>query len=397
MSAPSMIGWENFGLRWALEQYDQKFSMTDNSYDASAKLALWLEPVGDSTTILEVGAGTGISTVALIEASPRLEKLCAIEPADAIQVAMHKFSHIALFDGDDPKIINAKLGVSLSDDYIRHLAGIRKRMRGYKDKIEFIQAPAQSLEQKVAEGTVAKGSIDKVYCLSSFHWLACCPETGVISPENVSSSLKGLYKALAPDGLLVFNMSGLQFEHDQIIFQYPGQHPVIDRFNGMSLNDIHTLQNPFHVKFIEVLNEILGSQYHLGVRLNPARIDDYHFLFNLASLNCVLESNGFRLKTLPFKRQSIPKSGGFDSISYVPKPNKYLFTLMPKQPEDWERFIVVGGNMRYFNHPQLRGIRIEDRIRILREAYSKASCQYASLMHLPHGETFVTFVAEKSG
>jgi len=383
--------WDKFGLKWALEDYDQKFSESNNDYKASAEVVLSINPTEKKDIVMDIGSGTGISTIPMFDLNPTIESMTCIEPAEAIRVAKHKFSHETLFDSDDSGIIEEKLGVKLNPDYITHLKETRNRMYRFKDKIKFINEPAQKLSELIDNNAIEASSADKIYCFSSFHWLANNEESGRTSPGFVSNSLKGFYKALKPNGVLVFNESGLQFNYGMETVDING-----GRYKGMLANDVHMLQQEFHKRFIDNLNNIFKEKgfSDKAIMDTGGKIDSYHFLFDMYSLTKILSENGFRIKKL--KNPHSPVKTCVDSINYVPRHGDYLFTVLSKKAENWERFIVTAGNMRYFNHAdELKELPSDKRKDMLVEAYNKTVEKYDKLRNIPHGETFATFVAEK--
>ncbi|MFH1439832.1 MAG: hypothetical protein ABIG89_04655 [Candidatus Woesearchaeota archaeon] len=393
--------WDKFGLKWALESYDQRFGIGHNAYRASAILALLIEPVVDGDIVMDAGSGTGISTVAIYDSCPGDIELICVEPAEAIRVAMHKFGHETLFDSTDSEHtdfeqIRKQLGIGgmeLSETYLQLLRETRVRMAVHTKKTSFFNVPAQEISDLVDSGQIEAGSVDKIYCFSSFHWLANNEESGITSAEYVADSLKGFFKALRPGGVLVFNESGLQYDFGDDCVEAEGRQYV-----GMPINNIHMLQQEFHKRFLCDLNNVFQERgFSDAILINPdGNVDDYHFLFNDGLLRDILNIHDFRFKRLePMFRYDSPESGQ-ECISYVSKEGKYLLTIMPKKSDDWERFIVTGGNMRYFNHAyELRKVPSEKRWDILKEAYSRTVDKYGSLMSVPFGETFATFVAER--
>lgn len=383
--------WDKFGLQWALEEYDQNFSVANNNYKASANLALWLEPIKNGETVMDIGSGTGISTVAMVDSNPDFGRILCLEPAEAIRVAKHKFGRETLFETDNPKKIKAELGVDLSKAYIHLLKATRQRMQNFSGRVDFINSPAQELSDLINRGAIKSGSVDAIYCLSSFHWLANNEAAGKTSPGFVAKSLKGFYDALNYGKILVFNESGLQFN-----FGMKRVGPEGKEYRDMLINDIHPLQQDFHKRFIENLNEVFGeNECSEDALIDPnGKIDAYHFLFDEYSLSKILKENGFGFINLGERKRYDPPSTGVECISYTSPESPYLLTIMPKK--DWDRFILTGGNMRYFNHSEeLRNMKTEQRAVILRSAYTRASEKYGHLKDTLFGELFATFVAKK--
>ncbi|MBT4824933.1 class I SAM-dependent methyltransferase [Candidatus Woesearchaeota archaeon] len=387
--------WDKFGLKWALEDYDQKFSFGSNAYKISAELALLIEPVKKGDLIMDVGSGTGISTVAIYDSIQDRANVICVEPAEAIKVAMHKFGHKNLFESDsvNPEEIRKQLGIELSEEYLQLLQKTKERMVMRAETTTFFNVPAQEISDLVGSGHISAGSVDKIFCFSSFHWLANNEEKGITSPEYLVNSLKGFFNALKPGGILVFNESGLQYDFGDACVEATGK-----QYANTPINNIHMLQHEFHKRFLSELNDVLLERgFSDAALIDPdGRVDNYHFLFNKDLLQEIFSENGFKFNRLEQSSKYDHFQAGNGSISYVPHNGEYLLTIMPKQPSEWERFIVTGGNMRYFNHvDELKVIPSDKRNELLQTAYARTVKKYSLLRNTPYGETFATFVAKK--
>nr|MCK4929964.1 hypothetical protein [Nanoarchaeota archaeon] len=384
--------WDKFNLTWGLEEYDQKFSLKKNLYAESCKFALWLASIKEKETIADIGSGTGISTVLMADSNPNLEKIICIDPGEAIEVAKHKFNHINLFDKSTSDKTASKSRFNLSQEYLIHLEENRERMLPFKDKTVFHNIPSQEISDYINKGIIQADSAHKIYCMSSFHWLANDEVKEETKAEHVVSSLRGFYSLLRNTGKLVFNESGLQFDFGDETITNSGS-----VFHNMTINSIHFLQQEFHSRFLDNLVNTLRKKVSTQINIDPTKIDDYHHLFNERNLTYLLTKEGFELEKIRKDLTSLPQTKGIESINQFSDTNNCLVSIFREEPQEWQRMVVTGGNMRYFNQSEeLRNIPVPERTKLLQEAYDTTVRKHENIMNRPYGETFATFVAEKT-
>lgn len=337
-----------FTWEYAIHQYERHSMTRPRSYEIAAKV---LAEIGkgkrDDGVILEIGCGTGNSTVEFMEANPNFSKFIGLDPSEGlITLAGYKFgknNNIVPSLDIDPKVI----------EYIETQREIAAKFQNRN--VSFVIGRAQALP-------FDSESIDKIYAASVMHWLAFADnDTEYTNVDHLSVSLREFARVLKRGGILVFDSSGLQFDFEN--------RTIEDR----QANSYHYSNHPFHDQFLVNLRTTLeGKGYKVPL---SAKVDKYYHIFNLDLLKSKLGEVGLTL----------------EQVDNEP----YRLTFIPHTIERFLSGFTNAGRMRYFPTPELGAIPDDEKDLIINHTLQKTIAEHEDLLDSPIGELFASFVSEK--
>lgn len=348
------LGKTMFTAEYALEQYEP-YSASSRRYEATAQILAGLNGGNeDGEIVVELGSGTGNSSIVLAEMAPNVGKIICVEPSRGfLGVAGYKFGVSGLY-------IPPETDWPLPEVTSYYIAEMRHRAEPFRNKVRCVQGRVEflPLESEFA---------DKVYANQVFHWFAFADDDQKGERiGHLDESIKEIARVLVPGGKFIFDTSGLQFDFEQA------------KIYGESLADLHMLTHPFHNKFIECFNaSLVSSGFYEEAFVDPNRIGKYNRILNLKLIESRLNAFGLNL---------IPTEQG----------EPYKTTLIPLTTEDFEDSIRYGGKMRYFDGPVFKDWSDTDKASFVENVLEKTKQKHGDLLHLPANEIVVSFVAQKS-
>jgi len=196
--------------------------------------------------ILDVGSGTGTSTLELFLKNPNISVVGIEDSEGMLQIARYKFHQISSDDLKLNEFVNDEILLNYFDKF-------RIESKDYKDKVKFILDDIETTNQ------IDEESMDGVIANMSLHW------------TDLSNSFKQIYRFLKERGEVVFNTSS-HFYNNQL-------------FN--------TLEYDFRLNdFVKYFLEEISK----NIDINP----DYHSLVdpkhNFDSFRSIASEQGFELE-----------------------------------------------------------------------------------------------------
>lgn len=305
------------------------------------------------SVIVEVGCGTGNSTIVFGELRPTASKIIAIDRSkDFLRWAGYKFARHKL---------DLEVSAGLPDIVTNYFQEMRGRASLVRPSVEFMEARAQQMT------ALPSGTADRVYASHSLHWFTFADddEPG-LDRDYLSEALNEISRILKSGGRFMFNSSGLQFDFGSV------------NYEGRPLNSYHVMNHPFHLAFASNLRQLLENAELLGESPREfEKLDKYHGIFDIEFLKNKLVQSGLEMEDLE-----------------VDAP--FRLWLRYKSPDEIIDWIKNGGNMRYFNYPPLTQVDIPMRIELIDNALQLTLAQSPDLLLESGAETIATFSSIKT-
>lgn len=341
-----------FTLEYALQRYEPLSVTAEYRPSVRRQIELY-GGIQNGQTIIDLGCGTGNSTVEIAQSNANFGEIHGIDPSPAIEVARYKFGQI---DPQAWKIMTE--GISYPPSVQDKIDKEREITAPYAGRVHFHKGGAQNLGLLLPDV-----SADGAFSVQAVHWMAFAPEDIEGKDINyLTQSFKQIRKRLRDGGVFVFDESGVQFDHGD------------STFDGKTLNELHPVNHPFHIAFIANLNQELREMGIIEKPIDPKKIDRYHGMFDLPTLRRLLEESGFEL---------IP----------TPEGNLYEVEVFYKDAEALQSFIKNGGAMRYFGSPELQALSDIVKSGLIDKALAATLLQHKALLEEPTAETLAFFKA----
>lgn len=341
---------EVFRDQFAL-QYEAFSSRLPRPYEHVARALARVDAVRDGELGLEVGSGTGNSTIVLLENLPQLRRLVCIDPSKgtfqgALKLAEYKFGERDLIFPDDSP-----------PEALSYIEEQRKRAMPYKDKVTLLEGDAHNL------GALANGMFDRVYAPESFHWFAI--ETPNSKPDLglLSESVAEIAKALKPGGKFIFDSNGHLFRF--------GDREI----NGRKLDDMHFTKHPFRDGFNRAFSTV-ASEAGFDIPVGGQEPSPLHYMFDQDKIRDVLEQNG--LKIIP-----------------APDQRDYSLRLLHMSLDSMIRASVTSAKMGHFKKPDLVDLPEVEKDRWITKAIELAVDENRGSSYRYY-ETYTLYVAQKT-
>lgn len=324
-------------------------------YENNAKRLAGLDAdIPDGSVVLEIGSGTGTSTVAFAEAlsksNPNFRMLVGVEPSRPfLEVAKSVFKK----EPTDPEWLGGSLnGEESIKSYLKEL---NERGRGLRGKVAFINARADGTFLPVADN-----SVDRIYLASAFHWLAFEDDRSR-DVGYLDKALADFQRVLKPGGKLIFDSSGLQFDtRDETNRDLP----------------VNEMAHPFRIRFLRHFNNVLRETgHHVGEDIAFASLDRFFQIFNWEFIKNKLSEFGF---------EPVPQKDG--------RPYHLRMVEFPVQ-EIAKR--VREARMSFFNAPVIKDLGQDQKESLIEAAYQRTLADPESRIDLPGAEIMVGFVFRK--
>lgn len=330
--------------------YEKVSASSTRPYERNAKtLADLASKVGAYGTTLEVGCGTGNSTIVFAESDLNINRIIGIDPSGPfLELAKYKFGKSSF-----------GLPADIDRDTITFIENQRERGIPFSYKVDFVLARADG-----SLLPIKKETIDIIFAASVMHWLAF-KSFDSRDREYIAAAFADLSRVLKPGGKLIFDCSGLQFDFGE------------DLIDGKKVNSLYWLNHSFHTKFLEEFTRALEAR-----RLSAEELFDFSTF-----------DNTYHAFDLDFLRSRLAESG----LEIVPVSSERLYHLRVEtlpMAVIKER-IIGGGRMRYFNTPQLRDLPSEIKDAVINKAFSRAELEYDPNMAEDGAEIMAAFIFQK--
>lgn len=342
-----------FTLDYAFK-YDAISASGDAKYNQESLILAQLGGgIQNHDRLIEIGSGTGNSTIVFAESNPDFGQIDAIEPsAGFLTLARYKFGQGEL--AIPPETI-------VDQNIINFIEAQKKRTLPYRQRVCFHHSPAQKMSEILQD---KKGEIDGVYATQVFHWLTFADDdTQGSNRDYLDVSIRNVSEMLKTGGRFVFDTSGHQMDFGKATL------------DGRPLKEYHPLLHPYHLAFIDKFNQVLRENEFDGIELNPNKLMRYHNSLDLEFIQKHLAL--FGLETIPIED----------------KP--YKLTMFPMDKDAVLIMIINGAQMRYFYSPQLETLSSEAKNKLVEEAQRRTMMESADLLDLPSYEIVASFLAKK--
>jgi SAM-dependent methyltransferase len=333
---------EIFSAAYAV-QYDYYSSLPPKPYDRAAQALVEVDGgIRDGETIVEIGSGTGNSTIVLGHSNPQLARLICVEPsAGFLDLAKYKFGFTEAQLPD-----NTPLGAR---DFIERQ---RQAALGIREKVTLLQGASYNIP-------LVDDVADRVYCPQSFHWFAFPDQKSDPDFKFLHNSLFEISRVLKSHGRLLFDSNG----H---IFDFQGT-----TLNGRDLNEMHLENHPIYRIFRENFSSLVSSD------TTEAPKDRLHHIFNMGSLTIALEQ------------------GGFEPIQ-VNNEDCYKLTTVPYDRDSIITITRYGAKMTYFSKPGLLELPETEKDALVEEALRKTLIENEGMFEKDYYEVFIDFAFQKA-
>lgn len=337
---------EIFNNQFAL-QYDGFSAAPPRAYEIGSRALVKVDGgIKAGELVVEIGSGTGNSSIILAISNPHLRRLICIEPSDFINLAAYKLG---------------KTDIELPDEIPTQT---RQYIEEQREKALPIVGKVDLVRGRMPELSIATGVVDRVYAASSFHWLSFRDQSSPVDFEHLKASVAEIARVLKAGGRFLFDSNGhiLNFGDEEA--------------NNRRINDMHFTKHPLWEKFNSSFYEVLSQRgFEIGdITQTPDRLQQ---IFNLPILEDILRENDLQL---------IPNSAG----------GQYLLTLIPYDKERLINSARSGAKMNKFSTPQLKGLSEKEKGDIVEQALQQAIEKNPVAFDGDYYETFVTFVAQKT-
>jgi len=328
------------------DRYETVSATDSRPYENNARRLARRLPSLNGKVVLEICAGTGNSSIVLLEERPEIEQLITVDANSRfMEIAAYKF-------GSVDKVTN---GFSEQSIEYRGEMKYRAAQLGKKPGLVLGRADGGLLPIK-------SNSADVIFGASAMHWLAF-EQAEVSDTSYLSGALDDFKRVLSRGGLLAFDVSGLQFDFED------------ETLGGRHLNSYHMTGHPFHLAFLENVFDITRQR---GFRppefVDFGSFDRYYHIFSSGHLLRLAEEFGFEI---------IPDTGKPYGLSMELLPANILI----------ER-VRDGARMRCFNNPELQNLTEQQKVDIINSAFDRTMRKNADLLSQDSAEMQITFLFE---
>lgn len=341
---------ESFNAQYALP-YERHSATPTRTYEAAARAQLQVGgAIEDDQTVLEIGSGTGNSSIIFARSNPNLRRFICVEPSGFIYLAAHKLGKKG---GVAPESEDSEYNISL--DYIEEQ---RKKALSVASKIHLVRAKVPGLP-------FPSETFDRAYLNQVVHWLAFPNETSAADYKHLERGLTDIAQTLKPGGRVLFDSNGHIFNFGE------------NQYKGRNLNDIHYVYHPLYRAFDENFFNY-ASKMGFSVEQDPQKpADRLRFIFNMDRL-----------------RRSFENAG----LTVVPNPQGEEYTLTPIRfpASRIAASLKDTVKMHHFRHPGLIDLLDAERDRIIEEVLEQTVKNNPEAGSDDYYETLVTFMAVKT-
>lgn len=335
---------EVFTRDYAFQTYEMYSMRIPRAYETGARnLAALGGGVHAGDSILEIGAGTGNSTIVLAESNPKFKEIVAFEPSSGfLSATAYKFKGLTIG-------FNLK---ELPEDLQSFFEELRSRATAYQDRVVIVNGRAESLPFK-------DSTFDKVYGFQVIHWLAFSDDDlQGEHPEYLSVSLKEAHRVLKQNGLFIFNTSAHQIDVGEL---------------AIGRNYYHLLKHPFYLAYNAELQRLIQNERQ--EKEFTFEKDKYQNIFTLDSLLDLVIQAGFEPEIINGKK--------FDLNCMLMSERKFIAA------------IKAGAQMRTFTNPQLTKLDDETKKTLVERALDESVSRHSELLTIPCAEIVISFVLKK--
>lgn len=346
---------DKFDLRYALLEYETVSAKHPRPYQLAAQNLIKAGgPPQKGDTVVDLGCGTGNSTIEFLDNFPQLGRIIGVDISrDFLTVAGYKCGLVHSPDPDN------KLKVSIPPETIHYLEEQKIRALPHRPKTSFVNARSQYLPFQ-------DNTVDRIYGVQSLHWLVFADNdlTG-IDRNYLDVSLSEISRVLKPGGRYIFDTSGEQFDFED------------DQLDGTKINDLYLMCHPFHLAFLSKFNTVVSkSGFGEEALIKTDKMDKYHHIL-----------------TWHFIEEKMAKFG----LRVIPldKERPYQITFIWYDSESFIATIEGGARMRCFNLPPLNTLSSEGKDKIINQTMEQLLAESADLASQPAADILVTFAFEK--
>lgn len=335
---------EIFTRDYAFQTYERYSMGEPRVYEFGARnLAALGGGVQDGDSILEIGAGTGNSTIVLAESNTKFKEIVAFEPSSGfLSAAAYKFRGFTI-DFDLREI---------PEDLQSFFKELHSRAAVFREKVELVNGRAESLP-------FGDSAFDKVYGFQVIHWLAFSDDDiQGEHPEYLLTSLKEAHRVLKQDGLFIFNTSGHQIDVGDL---------------AVGQNYYHLLKHPFYLAFDAELQKLIRRETkEKEFTFEKGKYED---IFTIDTLLDLATKTGFEPEIINNKK--------FD-LYYMPMSKEKLISA-----------VKAGAQMRTFTNSQLAILDDEAKESLVERALDETISNHSELLALPSVEIVISFVLKR--
>lgn len=321
-----------------VSDYERFSKQKPRVYEEAAARLGDLASAATGETILEIGSGTGNSTIVFGEKSRGFKRLIAIEPsAGFLDYAKIKFGKGGVhYPGED-------LGDFLTEQ--------KERARPFSNKVDLVGGRAEALPL-VAE------SVDRVYLSQVIHWLAFADSDEKCSDATyLKASLLEMNRVLKQGGEMIFNTTGQQMD-------LTGE---LD-----TPNFIQPLEHPFYLLVAyRIIDQIRARG--VDISIDPRTIKGKHYnVITPDFISRIFTESGFYIK------------------------NQFQMHQNPVSARHLIEMIKAGAQMNIFTADGLSDLREDQKGDLLNSAIKMCLEEHSELLNIPCSEVVVEYKAIKS-
>lgn len=334
-----------FTDRYAFD-YEAVSAVHPRTWEIGSKRLVELLPPQNGDTVLEIGAGTGNSTIEIASANSEIGKLIAFEFSRGFaKLSWYKFG---LQDMDLP--------ADLDSGARAYIEEVKERAAHTGVHVNFGLARAELL-------AIRGECVDKIYMSQVIHWLAFADDD--VFGENVdhlNRSISEFHRVLKNGGQIVFDTSAHQTDLED------------HQLNGVRLKDTHVFSHPFYQAFVATFNELMQKN-GFDYRVRPNKMGKYHNIFTIDSLLA-------RFATFGFEPQDI-------------EGRKFGFTVIPMNRDRLMGNILQEERMKLLTDPGLGFISESEKDRLFNNAFDQTMTDHYDLADIPVNEVRINFLLKK--
>ncbi|KYK25243.1 hypothetical protein AYK26_02060 [Euryarchaeota archaeon SM23-78] len=328
-------------IRYAI-QYEQVTLDLGGTYRQFASDTLSLIKIPKNSKVLDLGCGTGISTCTIFDMAEKVKVTGVDKAQHFLDIALLKFGlldnpnsilQIIKQDHPYPQVLRDKCDVK---DLESHLKKIAQKYKKFGNKVSFYHKDASEILD------IKERPFDYVLANQVIHWFRKKDtKSGEPNLDYERTIIQQVRNSLKEGSLFGFNTSGADY-----------------KFDKNDMNQIHILNHPFYIAFMESLHYQLSSKWF------PKR----EYTFDHNEIKRIMEENGFNIEASKQKK-------------------------MYRQPNQIIEVCIVGGQMQIFQKSNVEST-TEERERILEEAL-KYALRKSSPGVKPVIETGIHYIARK--
>lgn len=251
----------DFALRYELRECLQM--MGHRGYYMSARILCALSDTPPDARILDLGCGTALSTLAIMETHPLATTLGLDRGRGMVTLAQYKFFPS---DGSVTDELHGKIDSQVSAQEAgrlkQHLEQMRSRASRFAGQVKFVVAEAKDCSELI------EGQVDAAFGNQVFHWFR---GEGL---DYEAQTLEALHRCIRPGGNFVFNTTSADCE-----------------FSNSAYARLELDHHPFYVAFREHAFDEMVSRGIAQRRPSPPSRP----LFSRGEIQGIMEDHGFRI------------------------------------------------------------------------------------------------------